>query len=129
MATLCATAREGWWMRHRTPVNSEALAWSSMPEDLSDAELEAMERRLNAALTIVASPWLPLRETKEGIGGSSFIQGGGADQDHEIYLELNLEGEVVRSPDERLDEVIEFVGRSAEDIQRLIGEVRRLRSR
>jgi hypothetical protein len=63
-----------------------------------------------------------------GIGGGSFFRGGDTDLDHEIYLTLAVDGAIVREPDEQLDEVVEYLGRSAEDIQRLMGEVRRLRS-
>ena len=93
----------------------------------SDEELEMMEVRLRAASSVIPRPWKPLRETKDGVGGSSFICGGDPEQDHEIYIELNLVGEVVGSPDPRLDEVIEFLGHSADDLERLIFEVRRLR--
>lgn len=100
----------------------------SMVEALSGDYLEQVEDRLNAALRIVPSPWVPLCETKAGIGGQSFIRGGDPERDHEIYLSLNLEGEQIpRGPDERLDDVVEFLGHAAGDIEQLLAEVRRLR--
>jgi hypothetical protein len=95
---------------------------------MSDADLAEIEDRLNAAERIIPPPWVPLRETQEGIGGGSFIRGGHPDLDHEINVDLNLEGDSVRSPDVRLDVVIEFLGRSAEDIRHLLAEVRRLKA-
>jgi hypothetical protein len=98
-----------------------------MTDHLAEEDLISIEQRLSSALSVVPPPWLPLRETKDGIGGQSFIRGANPDLDHEIYLTLAVEGEIVRGPDVRLDEVVEYLGHSAEDIRLLIGEVRRLR--
>jgi len=95
--------------------------------ELSDNDLNQIEEQLRAALRVIPAPWTPLRETKEGIGGGSFIQGGDPERDHEINVNLSLEGESVFSPDGRLDDVIEFLGWSAGDVARLLAEVRRLR--
>lgn len=91
-------------------VRRPALGCSSVTGEISEDDLLQIEARLEAALAIVPPPWLPLRETRDGIGGSSFIRGGHPKRDHEVYIELNLEGEIVRSPDERLDQVLEFLG-------------------
>jgi hypothetical protein len=99
-----------------------------MVDHLSNDDLDQIEQRLDAALNLIPPPWESLCETKSGLGGESFIRGSDPVLDHEIYVTLNLAGEVVRGPDERKDEMIEFLGHSAEDIQRLIAEVRRLRS-
>jgi hypothetical protein len=94
---------------------------------MTDAELDEIEEALNAAERVIPPPWEALCETKAGVGGSSFVSGGDPERDHEIYLELNLDGGIVRSPNEQLDVVVEFVGRSGADIRRLLTEVRALR--
>ena len=97
-------------------------------DELSDDLLQAIVDRVNAALSVVASPWLPLRATKDGIGGESFVQGGDRDLDQEIYLTVTIEGQRLNGfSDPRVDALIEFIGQAPGDIQRLVQEVRRLR--
>jgi hypothetical protein len=63
-----------------------------------------------------------------GIGGCSFVQlGGDPGAEHELYFELRLGSAQVTSPDERLDAVVDFLGNAADDVPRLVAEIRRLR--
>jgi hypothetical protein len=94
---------------------------------LPDEDLDRIEQRLSAALEIITPPWTPNLETNGGLGGSSFIAGGHELLDHEIYIDLNLEGKKSDPRDIKLDRIIDFLGHSAEDIANLIAEVRRLR--
>jgi hypothetical protein len=48
--------------------------------------------------------------------------------DHEIYVEVRVETEQLRSPDGRLDAIVDFLGAASRDVPRLLAEVRRLRS-
>ena len=99
-----------------------------MTEPFSDDALHAIEHRLRAVSTIAPPPWRPWLETRQGIGGSSFVQfDGDPDVDCEMYLTVELGPEQLRSPDPRLDLIVDFLGNAAGDIEQLIAEVRRLR--
>jgi hypothetical protein len=56
------------------------------------------------------------------------VQCGHTDTDYEIYFDVRIDNEPLRSPDVNLDAVIDFVGNAAADIPRLVAEVRRLRA-
>lgn len=86
-----------------------------------------MERRAEAAFAVFRAPWRAQLETRDGIGGSSFV-GAAGDEDDELYVDLHLQGERVQSPDARLDALLDFVAHAAEDVPMLIAEIRRLRS-
>jgi hypothetical protein len=98
-------------------------------EPLSDEELTQIERRLDQAVTVAPPPWWAWLETQGGLGGESFVQfRGDPNVDNEMYLSVHLGADRLRSPDPRLDLIIDFVGNSAEDVRRLIGEIRRLQT-
>jgi hypothetical protein len=107
----------------------EGSTVEAMAHGLSDVEVNEIEARLVAALVIVTPPWEALLETGGyALGGGSFIRGSDPNEDEEIYVQLNFRGELIRGPDERTDAVIDFFGHSAKDIERLIAEVRRLKT-
>lgn len=56
------------------------------------------------------------------------MQCADTDTDHEIYFDVRIDNEPLRSPDLSLDAVIDFIGNAAADIPRLVAEVRRLRA-
>jgi hypothetical protein len=111
----------------RLPASAEQnVAMNAQP--LSDADLALIEQRAATALDVAPAPWNPWLETRHGIGGCSFIQfGADPNTDNELYLDLRLGPEQIWSPGERLDAVVDFLGSAAEDIPRLVAEVRRLR--
>jgi hypothetical protein len=101
-----------------------------MEHELSDNDLDEIERRVARALDVAPVPWRSWLETRDGIGGSSFVQiTGGADADIEMCLEVHLGAERLASPDARLDATVDFVGNVASDVPRLVAEVKRLRRR
>lgn len=95
---------------------------------LTDDDLAEIEQRLQLALSVAPAPWKPSLETRWGTGGSSAIFfGGDPDDDNEIYVDLHVKNTKIGSPDERLDAVVDFIGHCADDVVRLLTEVRRLR--
>jgi hypothetical protein len=99
-----------------------------MTEPLSEEALAAIEHRLSQALTVAPPPWRPGLETREGLGGESFVPFlGDPEVDNEMYIIVNLGPERLHSPDPRLDLIVDFLGNAAADIQKLIAEVRRSR--
>jgi hypothetical protein len=101
-----------------------------MERELSDSDLDEIERRTMRAFNVAPAPWRPLLETRGGVGGCSFVQiVGDRDADTEMYLEVRLGAERLVSPDARLDAIVDFVGNAATDVPRLIAEVKRLRTR
>jgi hypothetical protein len=95
---------------------------------LTDDALVEIEQRLQLALSVAPAPWKPSLETRWGTGGSSAIfLGGDPGDDNELYFDLHVKNTKVVSPDERLDAVIDFIGHCADDVTRLLAEVRRLR--
>ncbi|MEV7027522.1 hypothetical protein, partial [Kitasatospora sp. NPDC093558] len=109
-----------WWDRADDPT-------MSMNESLSEAQLDAMERRIMGA---TPGPWVPLLETRWATGGGSCIQvdPDAAGQDDEIYLRRFVDGREVLGPDRQLDADLDFIASAREDMPRLIAEVRRLRA-
>jgi len=101
-----------------------------MTEGITEAELAEIEQRVAEALAVAPAPWTSFLETRHGgIGGESFVRiGDDPVLDHELYIRLYLASEQLVSPDIRLDAVIDFVANAADDILRLIAEVRRLRT-
>jgi len=97
-------------------------------DEMSEAELDAIEHRALAAFGVMPLPWTPFLESRHGIGGCSFVQCAHTDTDYEIYFDVRVDNEPLRSPDVNLDAVIDFVGNAAADIPRLVAEVRRLRA-
>lgn len=97
-------------------------------DEMSDADLDAIEHRAMTAFAVVPLPWTPFLESRHGIGGCSFVQCGQTDTDYEIYFDVRIGNEPLRAPDANLDVVIDFVGNAAADIPRLVAEVRRLRA-
>jgi hypothetical protein len=86
---------------------------------LSDAELDAMQQRADAASR---APWRSWIEDRDHECGSSFIQvGSDDDRDEDMYV----------SRDDRpiSDADLDFIAGARQDIPRLIAEVRRLRAR
>lgn len=67
-------------------------------------------------------------ETREATGGCSFVRlGEDPDLDQEMYVDIHVGADKWSSPDARLDDVIDFIGHAAGDVERLLQEVRRLR--
>jgi hypothetical protein len=101
---------------------------SGVASDLSDEDLYEIERRVASAFGVAPQPWIPWLETRDGIGGCSFVQvGGDPGEDNEIYFDVRLGHRRLVSPDARLDAIVDFVGKAADDVLRLLAEVRRLR--
>ena len=99
-----------------------------MSDPLSNVELIEIERRVSDALSVAPPPWWPWLETRYGTGGESFVQfRGDPDVDNEMYFSVHLGPDRLASPDPRLDLIIDFVGNAADDVLRLVAEVRRLR--
>lgn len=101
---------------------------SIVTEPLSEKALAEIENRLTQALGVAPPPWRPYFETREGLGGESFVRfEGDPVTDDEMYLNVVLGGAQVPSPDPRLDLIVDVVGNAPRDIQLLLAEVRRLR--
>jgi len=98
-----------------------------MSDHLSDADLASIEHRLTDVLTVAPAPWMPFLETRAATGGESFVQfQGDPDMDNEMYLSVHFGPERLASPDPRFDLIVDFVGHAADDVARLLREVRRL---
>jgi hypothetical protein len=96
---------------------------------LRETDLSEVEERVSRALEVAPAPWIPLLETRHGIGGCSFIQvGDDPALDIEIYVDVHVGTGKLTSPDRRLDAVIDFLGHAPADVIRLTAEVRRLRN-
>jgi hypothetical protein len=102
-----------------------------MSDRLSDADLDEIEQRVRKALEVAPSPWTEYLEGRYATGGSSFVQVGDADVDPEIemYVDVQEGDDRWSSPDPRLDAIIDLFGHAPNDIQRLLAEVRRIRTR
>ena len=101
-----------------------------MTDDLSEAELNRIEHRATKAAEAAPRPWRSFLETRQGIGGSSFIRvGDDTDIDYEMYIDGHIGPEQLSSPDVRLDAIIDFVAHAVEDVPRLLTEIRSLRGR
>jgi hypothetical protein len=85
---------------------------------LSDAELDAMQQRADAASR---APWRSWVEDRDHECGSSFIQVGcDDDQDDDMY--------VSRHDRPVSDADLDFIAAARQDVPRLIAEVRRLQA-
>lgn len=105
-----------------------AVIMTIMIDPLLDTDLDQIKQRALRALDAAPPPWIPEMETREPIGGCSFIRfGGDPAVDHEIYLEVRTGTGKMTSPDARLDSIVDFVAHAPGDVVRLIAEVRRLR--
>jgi hypothetical protein len=96
--------------------------------ELTEAELDDIERRATKAFEAAPLPWEAWLETRYATGGCSFVRfGAGPDDDNEMYVDVHLDGQQLSSPDPRLDAIVDFLGCAAKDVPRLVTEVRRLR--
>ncbi|MEV6678307.1 hypothetical protein AB0N09_15830 [Streptomyces erythrochromogenes] len=95
-------------------------------EMVSEEELSAIERRVSAA---TPGPWVGWMETRQGLGGSSFIQiSSDAEEDDEIHLTRTHAGHTITGPDAQTDADIDFIASARQDVPRLVDEIRRLRA-
>jgi hypothetical protein len=94
---------------------------------MSDTEILAIEQRAARALDVAPAPWTAQMETRQAIGGCSFIPVTD-DQavDEESYVDVHLRTGQLTSPDARLDDILDFIAHAATDIPRLIAEIRRM---
>jgi hypothetical protein len=81
--------------------------------ELTDEELEHIERRCNAA---TKGPWESSVEGRDHLAGSNFIRTGGLDDESP---DIELIGGAVDDQD--------FIAHARQDVPRLIEEVRRLK--
>lgn len=89
-----------------------------MHEPMSDEDLNAIERRCNAA---TPGPWRAFIEGRDHLGGDSFIMTGPeGERGDDIYL--STYGKAVDDADH------DFIAGARQDVPRLLAEVRRLRS-
>jgi hypothetical protein len=80
--------------------------------ELTDDDLECIERRCNAA---TKGPWESFVEGRDHLGGSNFIRTGGLD---DASPDIELIGATVDDQD--------FIADARQDVTRLLQEVRRL---
>lgn len=101
-----------------------------MSEELSDADLDEIEQRVKKALEVAPPPWVEHLESRYATGGTSFVQVGASEIDPEIEMYVNVQvgDDRWRSPDARLDAVVDFFSHAPNDVQRLLEEVRRIRT-
>lgn len=84
-----------------------------------------IERRAVAA---TPGPWVGWLESRQGIGGTSFIQlRADTEDDDELYLTRITGGPEVVGPTANTDADIDFIAAARQDIPRLVDEVKRLR--
>jgi hypothetical protein len=112
---------------HSQDIVSACQLISSGDDDqdfLTDAELDQIEDRAQRA---TPGPWTPKLETREGIGGASYIElDPGADNDAELYLTYSPVDRI--SPNAAMDADLDFIAHARTDVPRLAAEVRRLRT-
>jgi hypothetical protein len=90
-------------------------------DPLTDAELEQIERRSDAASK---PPWRSFVEGRDHWGGDNFIRIGGMDDgEPDMYVSRAIDVGVVPATNADPD----FIAYARQDIPRLIAEVRRLR--
>lgn len=100
-----------------------------MTESLADKELHEIEGRVELALQHAPEPWVGFLETREAIGGSSFVRfGTHPDRDDDFEIDLRYGADRAISPDARLDAIVELIAHAPNDLRRLIDEIRRLRN-
>jgi hypothetical protein len=86
-------------------------------EPVSDAELDAMQRRVGAASK---GPWRSFIEGRDHTSGDSFIMiGREDDRDEDMYVSRD------RAPASGAD--LDFIAGARQDVPRLIAEIKRLR--
>lgn len=96
---------------------------------MDDDELAEIKQRAALAFALAPTPWIAQLETRQAIGGESFIQlGDDPDLDQELYVRLYTGPDAIVSPDVGLDAVVDFIANAAQTIPRLVAEIRRLRS-
>lgn len=89
-----------------------------MSDDIEEAELAEIEQRAARALAVAPAPWIAQLETRQPIGGETFIQlGDDPALDHEMYIRLYTGASEIASPDVGLDAVVDFIAH-ASDISR-----------
>ena len=100
-----------------------------MSHGIEDDELADIEQRAALAFALAPTPWIAQLETRQAIGGESFIQlGDDPDLDQELYVRVRTGPDEIVSPDVGLDAVVDFIAQAARTIPRLVAEIRRLRS-
>jgi hypothetical protein len=92
------------------------------PDSLTDAALEQIERRCNAASK---PPWQSFVEGRDHWGGDNFIRVGGMDDSEpDMYVSRAVGRGLAPASDADLD----FIASARQDLPRLLAEVRRLRA-
>jgi hypothetical protein len=87
-------------------------------EPITDAELQAMAERVDAASK---GPWESFIEGRGHVSGDDFIRIGGPDNDEaDMYVYRD------RTPASDAD--LDFIAGARQDVPRLIAEIKRLRS-
>jgi hypothetical protein len=83
-----------------------------MSDKLSDADLYEIEQRVKKALEVAPPPWVEYLESWYTTGGASVVHAGPTDVGPEIemYVDVHLGDDQWRSPDARLDAVIDLFG-------------------
>jgi hypothetical protein len=62
-----------------------------MSDDIEEAELVVIERRAARAFAVAPTPWIAQLETRQPIGGETFIQlGDDPAVDQELYIRLYI---------------------------------------
>ncbi len=100
-----------------------------MSNDIEEAELAEIEQRATRAFAVAPTPWIARLETRQPIGGETFIQlGDDPAVDQELYIRLYTGASEIASPDVGLDAVVDFIAHASDALPRLIAEIRRLRN-
>src|SRR5271169_6634563 len=100
-----------------------------MSNGIEEAELVEIEQSAARAFAVAPTPWIAQLETRQPIGGESFIRlGDDPALDQELYIRLYTASNQIASPDVGLDVVVDFIAHASDVIPRLIAEIRRLRS-
>jgi hypothetical protein len=100
-----------------------------MSDGIEEAELAEIEQCAARAFAVAPAPWIAQLETRQPIGGETFIQvGDDPDLDQELYVRLYRGPSQIASPDAGLDAVVDFIAKASGAIPRLVAEIRRLRS-
>jgi hypothetical protein len=100
-----------------------------MSNGIEDAELAEIEQRAARAFSVAATPWIAQLETRQAIGGESFIRlGDDPNLDQELYVRLYNGLNEIASPNVGLDAVVDFIADASDAVPRLVAEIRRLRS-
>jgi hypothetical protein len=90
-----------------------------MADPLPDAELNQIEQRALRALGAAPPSWIPELETRDPIGGCSFVRiGDDPVTDQEMYLEVRTGDGQLTSPDVQLDQIIDIDARAIREVPR-----------